>query len=221
MLLTEAGEQPIPAGALVFLPAAVPGGLRLAGERWQISWILLDDVPRWQHLHRLGHRIWQGEEGEQLYHLLSLMQGEGIRSPLQPQLLSLLLALLERTLQGEVRGTPELRLQALFRRVEARLDEPWSVALLADQMACSVPHLHRLCQQVFGMGPMAWLTGLRMNKARQLLLYTNWPLAELAARVGYSDGANFANRFRRLTGQTPGAFRRLGRKPFAREVQTL
>ncbi|MFQ2829012.1 helix-turn-helix transcriptional regulator [Aeromonas caviae] len=220
-LLTDGGEQPIPAGALVFLPAAVPGGLRLVGEAWHTSWILLDDVPRWQHLHRLGHRIWQGEEGVQLYHLLSLMQGEGIRSPLQPQLLSLLLALLERTLQGEVRGTPELRLQALFRRVEARLDESWSVALLADQMACSVPHLHRLCQQVFGMGPMAWLTGLRMNKARQLLLYTNWPLAELAARVGYSDGANFANRFRRLTGQTPGAFRRLGRKPFAREVQTL
>ena len=220
-LLTDGGEQPIPAGALVFLPAAVPGGLRLVGEAWHTSWILLDDVPRWQHLHRLGHRIWQGEEGEQLYHLLSLMQGEGIRSPPQPQLLSLLLALLERTLQGEVRGTPELRLQALFRRVEARLDEPWSVALLADQMACPVPHLHRLCQQVFGMGPMAWLTGLRMNKARQLLLYTNWPLAELAARVGYSDGANFANRFRRLTGQTPGAFRRLGRKPFAREVQTL
>ena len=221
MLLTEAGEQPIPAGALVFLPAAVPGGLRLAGEQWQTSWILLDDVPRWRHLHRLGHRIWLGEEGDQLYHLLSLMQGEGVRSPLQPQLLSLLLALLDRALQGEVRGTPELRLQALFRRVEARLDEPWSVALLASEMACSVPHLHRLCQQAFGMGPMAWLTQLRMNKARQLLLYTNWPLSELASRVGYSDGANFANRFRRLTGQTPGAFRRLGRKPFATDVQTL
>lgn len=221
VLLTDGGEQPIPAGALVFLPAAVPGGLRLAGEQWQTSWILLDDVPRWRHLHRLGHRIWLGEEGEQFYHLLSLMQGEGVRSPLQPQLLSLLLALLDRALQGEVRGTPELRLQALFRRVEARLDEPWSVALLASEMACSVPHLHRLCQQAFGMGPMAWLTQLRMNKARQLLLYTNWPLAELASRVGYSDGANFANRFRRLTGQTPGAFRRLGRKPFATDAQTL
>ncbi|MFM9798531.1 helix-turn-helix transcriptional regulator [Aeromonas dhakensis] len=220
-LLTDDGEQPIPAGSLIFLPAAVPGGLKLVGAQWRTSWILLDDVPRWQHLHRLGHRIWQGEEGGPLYHLLSLMQGEGVRSPLQPQLLSLLLALLERTLQGEVRGTPELRLQALFRRVEARLDEPWSVALLADQMACSVPHLHRLCRQVFGMSPMAWLTELRMNKARQLLLYTNWPLGELAGRVGYSDGANFANRFRRLTGLTPGAFRRLGRKPFATDVQTL
>ncbi|MCZ0751669.1 helix-turn-helix transcriptional regulator [Aeromonas enteropelogenes] len=220
-LLTDGGEQPIPAGSLIFLPAAVPGGLKLVGEQWHTSWILLDDVPRWQHLHRLGHRIWQGDGGEQLHHLLSLIQGEGVRSPLQPQLLSLLLALLERTLQGEVRGTPEIRLQALFRRVEAHLDEPWSVVLLADQMACSVPHLHRLCRQVFGMGPMAWLTQLRMNKARQLLLYTNWPLAELAGRVGYSDGANFANRFRRLTGQTPGAFRRLGRKPFATDVQTL
>ncbi|WP_421242052.1 helix-turn-helix transcriptional regulator [Aeromonas enteropelogenes] len=220
-LLTDGGEQPIPAGSLIFLPAAVPGGLKLVGEQWHTSWILLDDVPRWQHLHRLGHRIWQGDGGEQLHHLLSLIQEEGVRSPLQPQLLSLLLALLERTLQGEVRGTPEIRLQALFRRVEAHLDEPWSVVLLADQMACSVPHLHRLCRQVFGMGPMAWLTQLRMNKARQLLLYTNWPLAELAGRVGYSDGANFANRFRRLTGQTPGAFRRLGRKPFATDVQTL
>lgn len=31
-LLTDGGEQPIPAGALVFLPAAVPGGLRLVGK---------------------------------------------------------------------------------------------------------------------------------------------------------------------------------------------
>jgi hypothetical protein len=105
-LLTDEGEQAIPAGSLIFLPASVPGVLKLIGESWQISWILLDDVPRWQHLHRLGHRIWQGDGGDQLYHLLSLMQGEGVRSPLQPQLLSLLLALLERTLQGEVRGTP-------------------------------------------------------------------------------------------------------------------
>ena len=53
-LLTDQGEQPIPAGSLIFLPSAVPGGLRLIGERWQISWILLDDVPRWQHLRYEG-----------------------------------------------------------------------------------------------------------------------------------------------------------------------
>ena len=55
-LLTDEGEQAIPAGSLIFLPAAVPGGLKLIGESWQISWILLDDVPRWQHLHRSEER---------------------------------------------------------------------------------------------------------------------------------------------------------------------
>ena len=179
-------------------------GLRLVGEAWHTSWILLDDVPRWQHLHRLGHRIWQGRRGSSSPPAQP-DAGEGIRSPLQPQLLSLLLALLERTPQGRCAA----RRAAAAGAVSAgggTSGRALGVALLADQMACSVPHLHRLCQQVFGMGPMAWLTGLRMNKARQLLLYTNWPLAELAARVGYSDGANFANRFRRLTGQTPGPF---------------
>ncbi|MFM4825029.1 helix-turn-helix domain-containing protein [Aeromonas bivalvium] len=218
VLLTEQGESPIPAGALVFLPAALPGGFRLDGDSWRISWILLDDVPRWHHLHRLGHGCRVSDEGESLHHLLQLMHREGSRSTLQPQLLSLLLALLDRVLRRETRGSSLDRLQHLQRLVEGRLDEPWTVARLASLLACSPPHLHRLCQQGFGMGPMAWLTGLRMAKARQLLLYTDWPLNELASRVGYSDGANFANRFRRLTGQTPGAFRRLGRKPVAMEV---
>jgi AraC family transcriptional regulator len=213
VLLTEQGESPIPAGALVFLPAALPGGLRLDGHSWQTSWILLDDVPRWHHLHRLGHHCWVSGEGESLRQLLHLMHTEGSRSALQPQLLSLLLTLLARVLRDEARGTPLGRLQGLQRLVEGRLDEPWTVAKLASLLACSAPHLHRLCQQAFGMGPMAWLTGLRMEKARQLLLYTDWPLSELAGRVGYSDGANFANRFRRATGQTPGEFRRLGRRP--------
>lgn len=82
-LLTDQGSSPSPRARSSSCRRPCRG-LRLIGERWQISWILLDDVPRWQHLHRLGHRIWQGEEGEQLYHLLSLMQGEGVRSPCSP-----------------------------------------------------------------------------------------------------------------------------------------
>lgn len=73
-LLTDGGSSPSRRSPGLS-PGRRAGGLRLVGEVWHTSWILLDDVPRWQHLHRLGHRIWQGEEGEQLYHLLSLMQG--------------------------------------------------------------------------------------------------------------------------------------------------
>ena len=167
-----------PGGSLVFLPAAVPGP-QAGGEAWHTSWILLDDVPRWQHLHRLGHRIWQGRRGAALPP--AQPDAGGIRSPLQPQLLSLLLALLERTLQGRCAARRSCGYRRCFGGWRHVWTSPGAWPCWPTRWPARCPHLHRLCQQVFGMGPMAWLTGLRMNKARQLLLYTNWPLAELAA----------------------------------------
>lgn len=218
-LLLPEGAQPIPAGSLVFLPARVPGGLALTGASWQTSWVLLDDVPRWHHLHRLGHLVRHSDQVETLHHLLALLHGERPDSPLLPDLLTLLLSVIERSLKEEGQEAPERRLQHLFRVVEGRLAEPWSVRTLAALHPCSVPHLHRLCQQWLGCGPMAHLTRLRMEKAKQWLLYTDWSLSELAARVGYSDGANFANRFRRHTGVTPGEFRRSGRLPVCKPFE--
>jgi AraC-like DNA-binding protein len=50
------------------------------------------------------------------------------------------------------------------------------------------------------------------RKGRALvLLASELPLETVAERVGYSDMANFARAFRRWTGATPAAFRRLSR----------
>lgn len=213
LLLLPGQERAIPAGSLVFLPAGCAGGFALARDGWQISWVLLDDVPRWRHLHRVGRQLHPSGEVQPLYHLLELLHGESARSPLLPDLLTLLVALVERALQGEGREASRLKLQALFREIETRLGEPWSVASMAALLPCSPAHLHRLCRQWLGCGPMTQLTRLRMEKAKQWLLYTDWPLSELAARLGYSDDANFANRFRRHSGMAPGAFRQHGRLP--------
>jgi AraC-like DNA-binding protein len=48
----------------------------------------------------------------------------------------------------------------------------------------------------------------RASLARTLLRDTNEPIAEIAARVGFSDVAPFTRAFRRWTGTPPGAFRR-------------
>ncbi len=46
--------------------------------------------------------------------------------------------------------------------------------------------------------------------AKTLLRSTHLSLAEIAARTGYDDAANFSRAFRRVTGMAPGAFRRSG-----------
>jgi len=49
----------------------------------------------------------------------------------------------------------------------------------------------------------------RATLARKLLRETTLPIAEIAARVGFSDVAPFTRAFRRWTGTPPGAFRRM------------
>ncbi|WP_298284359.1 AraC family transcriptional regulator [Novosphingobium sp.] len=46
------------------------------------------------------------------------------------------------------------------------------------------------------------------ERAKVLLRSTHMTLAEIAARTGYDDAANFSRSFKRLTGMSPGAFRR-------------
>lgn len=46
------------------------------------------------------------------------------------------------------------------------------------------------------------------ERAQALLRTTHLTLAEIAARTGYDDAANFSRSFKRLTGMSPGAFRR-------------
>ena len=146
-----------------------------------------------------------GEEGDRLYHLLSLMQGRGPLAP-QPQLLEPAAGLLDRTPQGC--AAPGLRLQALFRRVEARAWTspgawpcspsrwPAPCAPLAPPLSAGVRH-----------GPHGLADPASHETRRASCCSTpTGPSASAASRVGYSDGANFANRFRRLTGQTLGPF---------------
>jgi len=55
------------------------------------------------------------------------------------------------------------------------------------------------------------LDGARAALARTLLREGDLPLAEVAARVGFSDVAPFTRAFRRWTGTPPGMFRRAAR----------
>lgn len=54
---------------------------------------------------------------------------------------------------------------------------------------------------------MAWVTRYRAGHARALLR-DGVPPAVVAHRVGYATEAAFRRAFRRVTGVTPGAFRK-------------
>ena len=58
------------------------------------------------------------------------------------------------------------------------------------------------------MTPGQFVASLRIERAKNLLSFTNTPVGEVGALCGYPDSVYFSRIFRSHTGMTPTAYRR-------------
>lgn len=93
--------------------------------------------------------------------------------------------------------------------IHDRCTSKLTVRELADEAAVHPIHLARSFRRHFDSSPGEYLRRCRIEKARELLTTSDLPLAELALIAGFSDQSQLTNAFRRATGHTPRAFRRL------------
>lgn len=95
-----------------------------------------------------------------------------------------------------------------------------NVREMARRAGLSASRLHALFISELGQSPQKWLAERRIRKAQELLVRTELSVVELALRMGYADQSAFTKAMRRVTGQTPAAYRREQRNPcdFSRSV---
>lgn len=86
-----------------------------------------------------------------------------------------------------------------------QLEHPPLLSEVAQQVGVSDRTLRRGFQELFGTTPLAYLTQLRMHRARHLLQQGNWTVAEVARTVGYGHLGHFATAFKREFGMNPSA----------------
>jgi AraC-like DNA-binding protein len=79
--------------------------------------------------------------------------------------------------------------------------------MLADQHAVSPAHFRRTFQQYLGTSPQEHLTRLRLDEARNALLLTDLPIAEVATLAGFDNPVHFTKIFKKRTGQSPSNYR--------------
>lgn len=97
--------------------------------------------------------------------------------------------------------------------VHARLAEALRTSDLAAAAGCSPSALERRVRRVFGLSPHQFVLQARIDRATELLVGTDAPLADVAAACGFYDQPSFTRQFARLAGETPGQFRRHARRP--------
>jgi AraC family transcriptional regulator, activator of mtrCDE len=94
--------------------------------------------------------------------------------------------------------------------VLAMLREPsrdWTLDLLANASSASRATLVRSFRKVAGRTPLAFLTELRLDFARQRLMTTNDPICTIAADVGYQSEGALSRALLRRYGVRPGKLR--------------
>ncbi|MFJ9614650.1 helix-turn-helix domain-containing protein [Streptomyces noursei] len=84
---------------------------------------------------------------------------------------------------------------------------PLSVAEHAARHGMTPAELRTAVRRGAGCSPKDYLLGIRLGRAKELLVATELPVAAVARRVGYDDPAYFSRLFTRRVGLAPARFR--------------
>ncbi|WFB10080.1 AraC family transcriptional regulator [Streptomyces sp. LX-29] len=85
--------------------------------------------------------------------------------------------------------------------------QPLSVTEHAARHGMTPAELRTAVRRGAGCGPKDYLLGIRLGRAKELLIGTELPIAAVARRVGYDDPAYFSRLFTRRVGTAPARFR--------------
>lgn len=107
-------------------------------------------------------------------------------------------------LEPRIAPEPEL-VRCLRDYLEERAATPVRLEDLAALAGMSAFRTLRVFEQAVGMPPHAYLTHLRVARARRLLTHGT-PPAHAAALVGFYDQSHLTRHFKRIVGVTPGQY---------------
>ena len=97
-----------------------------------------------------------------------------------------------------------------LRRVRAYIDDHMGEHISLDQLArqagVSRFHFARQFRLSTGESPMGYLRRARIERSKSILQTRGATIAEVAARLGFSDQSHFTRIFGRLVGVSPGSF---------------
>jgi AraC family transcriptional regulator len=103
---------------------------------------------------------------------------------------------------------PRGRLRGVLAYIEGHLDAGPTLTEMAAVARLSPYHFARQFKAATGLPPHQYVIARRVERAKQLLQGGgDLPLAQVAARSGFSDQSQFSHHFKRLVGVTPGQFR--------------
>src|ERR1044072_8789445 len=102
-----------------------------------------------------------------------------------------------------------------------RLCEPISLRDMSRVAYISEFHFNRVFHRITGLPPNKFISAMRLDEAKRLLLNTNLSITDICFEVGYNSLSTFTRRFTQQVGLGPREFRYLAERITPSSVASL
>ena len=194
---------------IMFRPAGVPHQDEIGPKG--VKFFEIEILPEWQRrLQGLEHPCEDFGGGELLWLAMNLFRetrGESDELTVNSLLAELLGAVASRRRES-AKDAP-----SWLSRVKDKLESEFCERITLDELSAEAEvhpvHLSRVFRRCTREGIGDYVHRLRVRAACEQMLKPDANLTEVALEKGFADQSHFTRVFRRVTGMSPGAFRRM------------
>lgn len=204
----------------LFFQPNIPHEYYATKEPWTIAWLTFNGPALPGLLSCLELRKWEvmelhdieaiNKSLEDIY--LYLVSDNPDRALESSALLYKLLVKLEDFTHsnGEIQNNKYRQLIPVISYLKKNYSKSISLEEMADIIHITPYHLCRIFKEAYHLSPFQYLTRLRMQKAKELLIeFPTMPVKSIAPKVGYNEASYFCAVFKKNEGNTPLEFRKI------------
>lgn len=109
--------------------------------------------------------------------------------------------------QKNTRQTENVHVQKAIKFIHDNMESEISLGNIADHVGINTSYLIRMFKAELEVTPLQYLTALRMERAKELLLDPKLTVKQISDQLGYSDIRSFVRFFKKAEGCTPNEYR--------------
>ena len=210
----------LPEGAAFFIPAGKPHCYYPDGEIWDLRWMVPCGsglFPFYQKFHLEDGGVFMLHEESGLDRILNQMRMFLTTHPKHGSILAageVYPFLMEFVYQtslykiSESEGIPyEQQILSLKEYIGNHFMYPVSLEDLCKVVPATHQHICRIFKEALGMRPMEYVNQVRIAQAKNLLLYSDFPIKEVGRKCGFPNANYFNKVFKRQEHITPLEYR--------------
>ena len=113
------------------------------------------------------------------------------------------------TTASNVNKNTKMTLQNIKVFIEKNYNNPnLSLIMISDYLGITPQYLSNFFRNYEGETLSNYITGLRLTKAKELIVTTNLSITEIAKAIGYANSTSFTKMFKKHEGTSPGLYRK-------------